>query len=129
MGTTRALKRGLDAEAREAELEELEGPEMDVMTAVDATCRAALGDRLDTNIVDALADAMSELVAKLERELSARKGVRYPDRKPTHAVVSVWRQGPWGMGWLKHKADSLKPGEYWRVWDGSAPDERKEGGA
>jgi hypothetical protein len=58
------LIRGLQAQLDRAntDVERLRRPHTDVMGSIDASCRAALGDRLDAEVVDALVDAVSEFV-------------------------------------------------------------------
>lgn len=84
--------------------------------------------RTELETVDRLRRERDELrgkVAGLEGESQRRKGVMFPDHKPTDGVVLIWRRGPWQMCWIKHRADSLRDGEYWQVFDDSPPDERK----
>lgn len=66
-------------------------------------------------------------VAELEGELLLRKGVRYPDHRPSDECVQIWtlwhndhRLGK-SYQWIVRNKCSLVDGEWWRVLDDAAP--------
>lgn len=85
--------------------------------------------------LDAENDELKRRVAELETELSLRKGVRYPDHRPSDECVQIWTY--WhndctagqSYQWIVRNRCSLVDGEWWRVLDDSSPYESKEGGA